>query len=60
MIEPGLVTELRWRSRRKKRGVACTYEGKRAGRPLLASWARTGLVLAFQEVSRVAARAVVA
>ncbi|KJE19290.1 transposase family protein [Frankia torreyi] len=31
---------------RKKRGVAYTYEGKKAGRPLLASWARTGLVLA--------------
>ncbi|MBX6388995.1 MAG: transposase [Frankia sp.] len=31
---------------RRKRGVACTYEGKKAGRPLLASWARTGLVLA--------------
>ncbi|CAI7976114.1 Tnp_DDE_dom domain-containing protein [Frankia sp. Hr75.2] len=31
---------------RGKRGVAYTYEGKKAGRPLLASWARTGLVLA--------------
>ncbi|SNQ49786.1 hypothetical protein FRACA_3730001 [Frankia canadensis] len=31
---------------RKKRGVAYTYEGKKAGRPLLASWARAGLVLA--------------
>jgi len=31
---------------RKKRGAAYTYEGKKAGRPLLASWARTGLVLA--------------
>ena len=31
---------------RAKRGVAYTYEGKKAGRPLLASWARTGLVLA--------------
>jgi hypothetical protein len=31
---------------RRKRGVAYTYEGKRAGRPLLASWARTGLTLA--------------
>ncbi|SBW26305.1 hypothetical protein FDG2_4848 [Candidatus Protofrankia californiensis] len=31
---------------RKKRGVAYTYEGRRAGRPLLASWARTGLTLA--------------
>ncbi|MCK9930718.1 transposase [Frankia sp. Mgl5] len=29
-----------------KRGVARTYEEKKAGRPLLASWARTGLVLA--------------
>ncbi len=31
---------------RLKRGVAYTYEGKKVGRPLLASWARTGLVLA--------------
>ncbi len=31
---------------RKKRGVAWTHDGKRAGRPLLASWARTGLTLA--------------
>jgi len=31
---------------RGKRGVAYTYEGRKAGRPLLASWARTGLVLA--------------
>jgi hypothetical protein len=30
---------------RAKRGVAYTYEGKRAGRPLSAGWARTGLVL---------------
>ena len=33
---------------RGKRGVAYTYEGKKAGRPLLASWARTGLVLAAE------------
>ena len=33
---------------RQKRGVAYTYEGKKAGRPLLASWARTGLVLAAE------------
>ncbi|MDT3446837.1 transposase, partial [Pseudofrankia sp. BMG5.37] len=31
---------------RKKRGVAYTHDGKRAGRPLLISWARTGLTLA--------------
>ncbi|WP_261569498.1 hypothetical protein [Frankia gtarii] len=31
---------------RAKRGVASIYEAKKAGRPLPASWARTGLVLA--------------
>jgi hypothetical protein len=31
---------------RMKRGVAYTHDGKRAGRPLLVSWARTGLTLA--------------
>ncbi|MDT3446270.1 MULTISPECIES: transposase [unclassified Pseudofrankia] len=31
---------------RKKRGVAFTHDGRRAGRPLLVSWARTGLTLA--------------
>ncbi|WP_131770624.1 IS1380 family transposase [Candidatus Protofrankia californiensis] len=36
---------------RGKQGVAYTYEGKRAGRPLLASWARTGLVLAADLLS---------
>ncbi|OHV59937.1 transposase [Pseudofrankia sp. BMG5.36] len=36
---------------RKKRGVAYTYEGRRASRPLLASWARTGLVLAADLLS---------
>jgi hypothetical protein len=31
---------------RKKRGVACSHQGQRAGRPHVASWAETGIVLA--------------
>jgi hypothetical protein len=33
---------------RQKRGVAYTHDGKKAGRPLLISWARTGLTLAAE------------
>lgn len=33
---------------RRKRGVAYTHDGKKAGRPLLVSWARTGLTLAAE------------
>ncbi|SBW24410.1 hypothetical protein FDG2_4142 [Candidatus Protofrankia californiensis] len=33
---------------RKKRGVAYTHDGKKAGRPLLISWARTVLTLAAE------------
>jgi hypothetical protein len=31
---------------RKKRGVACNHQGRRAGRPHVASWAETEIVLA--------------